>query len=327
MQPHQARGSTGGASHGDQQRPVLASDIPLGDWMASKQELGRVSSEQDAASTTTNVPSSPRSAGGFQHSQRRHDPWLYDDSAQTSWREEKDSPPSKHRLHPVPQLAANHPSCDESPEGRSLWSHPRGHREPPAVHHLLDVIRSKLLARYDSLHESFLKFDDDRSGYISEDKFRHCLANMGLDVTDEEMELLQRAYPHNDAAGEGLGYLEFANIMTHTIPPPCDHQVSGNSFQHPINPSQERSSEEFQSRIHRQVFGLLDTIKTAFKAADKNGSIDLPAFTRLLTEELDVREVDSGQIRTFFTHLDTNNDGKLSYSEFVKCLEAIPPTV
>ncbi|RHZ39185.1 hypothetical protein DYB31_002228 [Aphanomyces astaci] len=213
------------------------------------------------------------------------------------------------------------------PEGRSLWSHPSGHREPPAIHHLLDVIRSKLLARYDSLHESFLKFDVDRSGYISEDKFRHCLANMGLDVTGEEMELLQRAYPHNDAAGEGLGYLEFANIMTQTIPPPCDHQVSGNSFQHPINPSQERPSDEFQSRIHRQVFGLLDTIKTAFKAADKDGSIDLPAFTRLLTEELDVREVDSSQIRTFFSHLDTNNDGKLSYSEFVKCLEAIPPTV
>ncbi|ETV81007.1 hypothetical protein H257_06442 [Aphanomyces astaci] len=265
MQPHQARGSTGGASHGDQQRPVLASDIPLGDWVASKQELGRVSSEQDAASTTTNVPTSPRSAGGFQHSQRRHDPWLYDDSVQTSWREEKDSPPSKHRLHPVPQLAANHPSCDESPEGRSLWSHPRGHREPPAVHHLLDVIRSKLLARYDSLHESFLKFDVDRSGYISEDKFRHCLANMGLDVTGEEMELLQRR------GGRRLG--------------------------------------------------------TAFKAADKDGSIDLPAFTRLLTEELDVREVDSSQIRTFFSHLDTNNDAKLSYSEFVKCLEAIPPTV
>ncbi|ETV98073.1 hypothetical protein H310_09360 [Aphanomyces invadans] len=251
-------------------------------------------------------------------------------------------------------------SSDESAEGRAVWSQSTTgsttfddgaivYEKSRAAQDLLDAIRTKLFARYDSLRASFLKMDVDRSGYISEDEFRTCMANMGLHMTDDEAELLQQSYPHKEAAGEidrGMGYLEFVNVMTDQlqyIPGSGEDEESGNYFRlttagtayrpHGLNeddrPIRQHSSPManadviwMQKKIHRQVFGLFTSMKDAFKAADRDGSgyIELPEFVRLVQDTLDMADIDNGQARELLHKFDTNGDGKLAYSEFVKCL-------
>ncbi|KAF0697353.1 Aste57867_11954 [Aphanomyces stellatus] len=237
-------------------------------------------------------------------------------------------------------------SPDESPAGRAVWATPHHDTEfiaPDAVS-LLDNIRLKVFERYDSLHASFLKLDMDKSGYISEDEFRLCMANMGFHMTDDEFELLQISYPHKEATGEtdkGIGYLEFVKIMTDELQytpgegeDEADGQyarltTAGSAFRsthddRPITGSIRQATTDLgaiKRMFTRQIFGLYKSMKDAFKAADRDGSgfIELGEFTRLLRDTLGI-DADEGQAREMLRHFDTNGDGKLAYSEFVKCL-------
>ncbi|CAK4673034.1 unnamed protein product [Aphanomyces euteiches] len=205
---------------------------------------------------------------------------------------------------------------------------------------LLDQIRIKVFERCDNLRTSFLKIDVDRSGYISEEEFRFCMANMGLELTDEQFMLLQASYPHKEAPGEvdkGIGYLEFVRIMTDELqyePGAGEEEEADNYFRLTTAGSAFRSTSERpkdrqadlakirQTFVH-QVFGLFSSMKEAFKAADRDGSgyIELNEFVVLLRNTLGIG-ADAGHAKDLLALFDTNNDGKLAYSEFVKCLQA-----
>ncbi|KAF0697354.1 Aste57867_11955 [Aphanomyces stellatus] len=237
-------------------------------------------------------------------------------------------------------------NIDESPGGRAVWAphpHDMGYLHPGAVH-LLDNIRLKLFERFDSLHASFLKLDMNQSGYISEDEFRFCMANMGFPMTDDEFKLLQVSYPHMEAMGKtnkGIGYLEFVNIMTDELlytpgegEDEADDQYARRrtAFQ-PTHVDRPITGGNREARVGlgaiktmfaRQIFGLYKSMKDAFKAADRDGSgfIELSEFTRLLQDTLGI-DADEGQAREMLRQFGTNGDGKLAYSEFVKFLRTI----
>ncbi|KAF0775604.1 hypothetical protein AaE_000694, partial [Aphanomyces astaci] len=353
----------------EKQRPVDASDIPDGDWVAAKQEIVRLrlllSQLDGAAATSPSSKSGSRGTAVFQRtmsateadspSSRGRDPTASDESVEgrALWSQGKppspnrnlhqthsspsdfDDPPdatssdesvegrllwsqgrvprtspatSPHPRRPPPESSPSEPSdptsSDESPEGRALWSRPHGTssfddgamgelNKCPEAQELLDTIRSKLFARYDSLH-----------------------------MTDDETELLHLSYPHKEAAGDvdkGMGYLEFVNVMTDQlqyIPGSGEDEESGNYFRlttagaafrshderddRPIRHQSSHSSHDdvvrnMQKKIHRQVFGLFTSMKDAFKAADRDGSgyIELPEFTRLLRDTLDMGDIDT----------------------------------
>lgn len=62
-----------------------------------------------------------------------------------------------------------------------------------------------------------MKIDHDRSGYISRVEFRNAMEELGITMTEEEFDLVNATYPHQEASGQpdkGIGYLEFVSLMT-----------------------------------------------------------------------------------------------------------------
>ncbi|OQR85833.1 enoyl-CoA hydratase, mitochondrial precursor, partial [Achlya hypogyna] len=244
---------------------------------------------------------------------------------------------------------------DESVEGRLLWATASVNQDlsrDPSSSALVNQIRTKLFERYDSLRAAFLKIDVDRSGYLSQDEFMFCMANLGLDLSDEDFEVVQAAYPHKEAAGDrdkGIGYLEFVNLMTDELqyePGSGEDEASGRyfgqtthgtSFPPPreltststhqrlsypeVRPSTVAVSTPALSRLrhnfNRQVFGTFNNMKEAFKAADKDrsGFVEPHELVALLQDELGIQASDH-EILDMLDAFDANRDGKLAYSEF-----------
>ncbi|KAH9133719.1 hypothetical protein LEN26_007037 [Aphanomyces euteiches] len=356
----------------EQQKPVDASDINDGDWEAAKAEivrLRRLLTQYDAEESSFESPN--RYNGDGLRSRARSDESL---EGRTLWSQGTQPNTASDRAISPPRRTESS-SCSEN-NVRALLSPPREHSSmesrqdgswkrssssndvvkaqeswpfhdkddekemsSPATS-LLDQIRIKVFERCDNLRTSFLKIDVDRSGYISEEEFRFCMANMGLELTDEQFMLLQASYPHKEAPGEvdkGIGYLEFVRIMTDELqyePGAGEEEEADNYFRLTTAGLAFRSTSERpkdrqadlakirQTFVH-QVFGLFSSMKEAFKAADRDGSgyIELNEFVVLLRNTLGI-DADAGHAKDLLALFDTNNDGKLAYSEFVKCLQA-----
>jgi hypothetical protein len=46
------------------------------------------------------------------------------------------------------------------------------------------------------------------------------MSTLGLEMTDEEFDLVNRTYPHREGVGEvdkGIGYLEFVSMLTGSL--------------------------------------------------------------------------------------------------------------
>ncbi|EQC26828.1 hypothetical protein SDRG_15339 [Saprolegnia diclina VS20] len=299
-------------------KPRDVSDIPDGDWKAAKDEVARL--RQLLAN-------------------------LQGDAG----------PPAHVHTKAAPEPAMDPKSSDESREGRALWSSSVASRDPVSGA-LVGQIRTKLFERYDSLRACFLKIDIDRSGYLSRDEFMFCMANLGLPMTDEDFDVVQASYPHKEAAGDhdrGIGYLEFIKLMTdelHYTPGSGEDEADGNYFGQTTHgtsfpPMRELESPSMHHRLsrpelrphtvavaapalarlrhtfNRQIFGTFNNMKDAFKAADKDrsGFVEPNELIALLHDVLGIQASDR-DILDMLDAFDTNRDGKLAYSEFVKCL-------
>ncbi|KDO28494.1 hypothetical protein SPRG_06733 [Saprolegnia parasitica CBS 223.65] len=291
-------------------KPCDVSDIPDGDWKAAKDEVARL--RQLLAN-------------------------LQSDAA---------------HVHAAPEPAMDPKSSDESKEGRALWTSSAASRDP-ASGALVGQIRTKLFERYDSLRACFLKIDIDRSGYLSRDEFMFSMANLGLPMTDEDFDVVQASYPHKEAAGDhdrGIGYLEFIKLMTDELrytPGSGEDEADGNYFRQTTHgtsfpPMRELESTSMHHRpdvrphtvaaappalarlrhtFNRQIFGTFNNMKDAFKAADKDrsGFVEPSELVALLHDVLGI-QASERDILDLLDAFDANRDGKLAYSEFVKCL-------
>mmetsp|Transcript_4358 Transcript_4358/g.6697 ORF Transcript_4358/g.6697 Transcript_4358/m.6697 type:complete len:341 (-) Transcript_4358:40-1062(-) len=82
---------------------------------------------------------------------------------------------------------------------------------------LLSEVKSKIYEKTTNLKAAFARMDSDWSGYISREEFRETMSTLGLDITDEEFDLVNKTYPHKEGVGEadkGIGYLEFVSMLT-----------------------------------------------------------------------------------------------------------------
>jgi Ca2+-binding EF-hand superfamily protein len=280
-------------------------------------------------------------------------------------------------------------SADESAEGKAYWDSisragsraPTGLRMSPAharqdlspvmsprsvtsaaptiseygtAQELVNKVRQKTFAKYDDVRKAFMKFDYDRSGYISRQEFRNTMAEMGMPLSDEEFDIINDSYPHKEAPGQpdkGIGYLEFVKLMTdelHYVPGEGEDEASEmyygkttmNSASRSVTPmaqsmtgdqeagrpfTQGQSvSSSLRNNFAKKIFGKFSDMKKAFHAADRDGSgfIEPDEFAALLWETLDIKATDD-EVLDLLALIDTNGDGKVSFGEFVKCLHTL----
>lgn len=180
------------------------------------------------------------------------------------------------------------------------------------------------------------------------------MASMGLPLTDDEFDVINSSYPHKEAYGEvdkGIGYLEFISLMSDQVkyvPGSGEYEQSDNYFGNttqnsayaaPATPntyasrpgtmsslSQSGKTEltRVQAAFGRKIFSKFHDLRAAFRAADKDASgfIEIGEFDQLLSDALGI-QTDSETVVDMMSLFDANNDGKLSYKEFVQCLHTL----
>lgn len=341
-------GSSRGLLENEQQKPIDASDIRNGDWEAAKREVIRLRellslvdpTKLDRSNNYTPVeeePStlqsqfSPISQSTANRSLSRTPPKLYTAQSIDEETEEDNTEPSANK---------------ESREGREIWRDPMGVNRQTVGgrsttgnlsasggslatqrrgNKLLAQIQTKTTERFDNLQKAFLKFDSDRSGFISREEFRVALSNVGLPLTDEEFEIINESYPHQESAYEadnGISYVEFAAIMTGVLKytPGSGEGSDDNYFgktttnsmspytrpdssaQGTARPTTGRSDFSTTSTVSRdtlvrmqntfstKIFKKFDNMKKAFQKADKDksGFIEAGEFAGMLRSELGI---------------------------------------
>jgi len=369
----------------EQDKPTDASDIPNGNWIEAKNEVIRL--RQLMAMVDLNAL--PQNSG----SQLKRDRSV--DTEEENRQLVKRSPrgdisnieytgnstggylPGATKFSASGSLGSTDPYYEtygtesaakgESREGAEYW---RGDRDGSAYSRsaaftpkkpggkakvLLEQINTKIYERYDGIKAAFLKLDHDKSGYISREEFRTAMANMGLPMTDEEFELVDQCYPHQESFGEedkGISYLEFSALLSdqlNYVPGSGEDTPSGNYFgltttnsAHYMAPSPKTPSstsrpkskgvsqrtkggggsvDKMQDIFCKKVFSTFSSMKKAFQTSDRDGSgyIEFGEFKKLLTDHLGLK-LDDDSAQELLGLFDTDGDGRLNYSEFVKCL-------
>ena len=59
-----------------------------------------------------------------------------------------------------------------------------------------------------------MKIDEDKSGYISRVEFRSAMEELGIKMTEEEFDLVNATYPHQEASGMSDTSLKQVNHHT-----------------------------------------------------------------------------------------------------------------
>ncbi|CAE7455794.1 CML6, partial [Symbiodinium microadriaticum] len=231
---------------------------------------------------------------------------------------------------------------------------------------LLNEIKGKVFERTKNLQALFAQFDLDGSGYISREEFRQAMGVHGMEMTDEEFELVNKTYPHKETAGDidkGIGYLEFVSMLTGKLtyipgtgedsaddedlfrlimrgenceetPPQPRGGDDANSVANTKSETatlwsnyeeakEKRDREiELQKVFNRRVFESFYNMKAAFSEADsdKSGFIERNELVAVLSSTMGI-EASDREVDLLVQEFDANNDGKLAYTEFVKCLQ------
>lgn len=160
----------------------------------------------------------------------------------------------------------------------------------------------------DSLLDLFTQFDTNNDGVLQEVEFYSAMEKLNLQFSPELKKKLMRAVDMD--GGHTIDYKEF--VAAFSIKDSAeDSELAKGHVTWQQNVLQQMSNVFYQHRIH---------IRSAFRAFDKDHSgviskdefrAGIRTFNSLLncplTEE---------QIEELLNHLDKNNDGVLSYTEF-----------
>ena len=159
------------------------------------------------------------------------------------------------------------------------------------------------------LRALFTKFDTQNTGRITRAKFQKAFANMGLSAPAKEVQELVDSL---DTNGDGMvSYGEFVSVVHEQR---RDGGANGSS----------RMMTSFPSRVEAVLQRLVDdaswtqsSIRRLFRTFDKDNSgyITRSEFRRAFAD-LNVRATDN-EIDELLRVIDTNHDGRISYSEFL----------
>lgn len=375
----------------EQAKPINVSDIPDGDWVAAKKEVERLRtliSQVDSgvleAYISRSINGSSENNLNILGSKSMVDAPRSDDICIPRQNSQNVATSFKIPLHPNSQetwetkvvnggfLALEYDGDSDvvlAPPASGILKRQES-LEVSRMHNLLSIIKAKIFERTRSLQVAFSEIDSDHSGYISREEFRDAMSRMGHPLTDEEFELVNKAYPHKEAAGEvdkGIGYLEFVSMVTGQltyVPGTGENEDDedalfrlvddnirddfedafgtkdrwgNNDF---FNVSANSKSEEriklwgkyqeqelecqkrLQKILNKKIFDSYYCLKDAFDAADKDksGFIEPNELADVLHDALGV-DASQEEIDQLIKEFDANGDGKLAYSEFVKCLQ------
>lgn len=270
----------------EQLKPSDVSDIPDGDWKAAKLEVERL--RQLIAQVDCNILDDIEEMEMKRTPVKRSQPVISSGYSYDASDGSLIAPPVTATI-----------SKQETIDVKQMMS-------------LLEEIRAKILETTNNLQAAFSQIDIDYSGYISRDEFRVAMSSLGLEMTDEEFDLVNKTYPHKEGIGEidkGIGYLEFVSMLTgaltyipgageqETVEDEVFRMTLKGDFAGDLNrqrgieqisqslsetgqlwglyddAKQKRNQEvQLQKMFNRRMFDSLYNLKDAFLKADKDSS-------------------------------------------------------
>ncbi|XP_062522286.1 EF-hand calcium-binding domain-containing protein 6-like [Corticium candelabrum] len=187
-----------------------------------------------------------------------------------------------------------------------------------AADDIMALLQSRVSGSHDSIHKAFLKFDDDKDGFISHSELRKVIETFTFNLTENQFrEVLSRLDPRNK------GLISFREFIGHfgNAEDPFGHKwlVSTHRFNKALSP-RSMSFSEVEHLIRMKIMDQWKTMAAAFRELDTNsdGCISqselkslLHRFGMAITDE---------QFQQFWARCDENSDGTLDFHEFFRQL-------
>jgi Ca2+-binding EF-hand superfamily protein len=174
------------------------------------------------------------------------------------------------------------------------------------VEDIEDYIRNSILGWYKTLEEAFDSMDIDKDGLIDSNEFADALkTSFGMDFLTrlETTALMSRFDTDGDGYIDGEEFLRF--IRKDSVPEgPVDQSIIDQTI------AKFKNHLEVQFASMRDAFRQLDD--------DRNGSISKQEFATVL-KNFDIKVTDS-ELDALVQRYDTNNDGRVSHTEFLKVM-------
>lgn len=182
----------------EQLKPSDASDIPDGDWQTAKKEVERL--RNLISQVDCNMLDDIEERETAKHLNKKESP----------------KEPSQTCVSATDSAFGDEEDCVVAPPVSATLSKQESYDVNRMVH-LLSEVKSKIFEKTTNLKAAFARMDKDWSGYISREEFRETMSTLGLDLSDDEFDLVNKTYPHKEGMGEvdrGIGYLEFVSMLT-----------------------------------------------------------------------------------------------------------------
>uniref|UniRef100_A0A7S4FZP8 EF-hand domain-containing protein n=1 Tax=Eutreptiella gymnastica TaxID=73025 RepID=A0A7S4FZP8_9EUGL len=201
----------------------------------------------------------------------------------------------------------------------------------PDLQSILQRLCACLERKDGSLREAFRRLDDDHSGFVSRHEFSIICRVFNFEVSAAEKELLFQSF---DVNYDGLvAYTEFCTAMEDVLARHGNGQKAPGPVRRPPKrylPPKSLSSlqgnvvtQELLQCIKQKIMEHWPTLNEAFLTmdTDRKGYVTAQEFAVFLhyhTIPVDWPEL-QGLVRAF----DVNNDGRVSYPEFCRTLDAM----
>ena len=173
---------------------------------------------------------------------------------------------------------------------------------------IIELVKKRLAEKNLSLKQTFLAFDENKDGNISQAEFLKAFRIMDLGVTDNEVISLFKSFDKNLTGT--IDYREFCTkIQEASIPAQLPMSSSGN-FQSSL------PTDAVLDQIRRRIKEKNLSARQAFLAFDENGDGKINEgefFKTIQIMELGVSEAD---VRSLFRNFDKDRTGTIDYKEF-----------
>eukprot|EP00658_Telonema_sp_P-2_P012471 TRINITY_DN14747_c0_g1_i3.p1 TRINITY_DN14747_c0_g1~~TRINITY_DN14747_c0_g1_i3.p1 ORF type:complete len:221 (+),score=27.10 TRINITY_DN14747_c0_g1_i3:458-1120(+) len=184
-------------------------------------------------------------------------------------------------------------------------------RYEPAPNQVLELVRDKIYQKWRSLRDAFRAVDTDHNQCISVSEFKELLlARFHSDLTQQQLQTLLILFDRNSDGV--ISYLEFVNVVEGRVPPPEKNSSGSRS---------RVDSNAVLNQLRAGVYQSFDNLRTAFLAADRDGSGAIEANELAAVLRAVGIQLQPGEVEELVSRFDLNSDRKIQYNEFVQALQ------